>query len=68
MRTHETNKGPRAFPVLRKAFTVTAQSDRLAIDQANKALARFLGKGPVWSDKAWNWTFARAQRVAAEGR
>ncbi len=58
MRRQDTNKGPRAFPVLRKAFTVTAHSDRLAIEQANKALARFLSKGPQWSDEAWSWVFA----------
>ena len=44
--------------VLRKAFTVTARSDCLAIEQANKALARFLSKSPVWSDEQGNWVFA----------
>jgi hypothetical protein len=57
----DTNKGPRDFPVLRKAFTVTAQSDRLAIEQANKALARFLSKSPRWSDEQWNWIFGEAR-------
>ena len=59
MQTRDTNKGPRAFPVLHKAFTVTAQSDRLAIEQANKALARFLSKKPVWSVEDWNWIFQK---------
>lgn len=45
--------------VKRKAFTVTAQSDRLAIEQANKALTRFLSKKPVWSIEDWNWTFQK---------
>jgi hypothetical protein len=45
--------------VKRKAFTVTAQSDRLAIEQANKALARFLSKNPVWSVDDWNWVFQK---------
>ena len=61
----KTNKGPRSFPVLRKAFTVTAHSDRLAIEQANKALARFLSKSPVWSDAEWNWTFQKQARTEA---
>lgn len=45
--------------VKRKAFTVTAQSDRLAIEQANKALTRFLKKNPQWSIEDWNWVFQK---------
>lgn len=45
--------------VKRKAFTVTAQSDRLAIEQANKALARFLARNPQWSVEDGNWTFQK---------
>lgn len=55
----DTNKGPRAFPVLRKAFTVTAQSENEAIERANKALARFLSKGPKWDDAEYDWTFQK---------
>lgn len=49
---------PRTIPVKRKAFTVTAHSDASAIEQANKALARFLRKGPRWSDEHWNWIYS----------
>jgi len=63
--TGETRMGyrgtsnPRPVPVKRKAFTVTAHSEGAAIEQANKALARFLSKGPRWSDEAFNWTFQK---------
>lgn len=63
----ETNKGPRYFPVYQKAFTVTAQNDRLAIEQANKALARFLGKSPRWSDEEWKWVFEQARPLPTAG-
>jgi hypothetical protein len=40
----------------------TRRKDRLAIEQANKALTRFLGKNPHWSDEQWNWVFEKAVR------
>jgi hypothetical protein len=68
--TGETRMGylgsgnPRPVAIKRKAFTVTAHSDRLAIEQANKALARFLGKNPRWDDQAWNWVFDQPSAAA----
>ena len=49
---------PRSVPVKRRAFSVTAHTERDAIERANKALARFLSKGPTWSDQDWNWVFS----------
>lgn len=44
-------------PLKRRAFTVTAHSEAEAIERANKALARFMGKRPRWDDTQYNWTF-----------
>lgn len=49
-------------PIRRKAFTVTAHSKEDAITQANKALKRFLSKGPRWSDEQYNWIFGGTQQ------
>lgn len=54
---------PRLIPVKRKAFTVTAHSEVEAIERANKALTRFLGKQPQWSIEDWNWTFAAKEHT-----
>jgi hypothetical protein len=68
--TGETRMGylgtdnPRHVPVLRKAFTVTAHSEAEAIERANKALVRFLGKKPRWNDQAWNWVFDQPSTAA----
>ena len=54
---------PRPIPVKRKAFTITARSDADAIERANKALTRFLGKHPQWSIEDWNWTCAAKEHT-----
>jgi hypothetical protein len=46
-------------PLKRRAFTVTAHSEQEAIERANKALARFVGKGPRWDDERYEWVFAQ---------
>ena len=59
--TRDTNKGPRSFRCKAKAFSVTAHSDRLAIERANKALARFLSKSPVWHAESYTWMFPKKE-------
>ena len=54
----ETNKGPRTVQRMSAAFSVSAKSEREAIERANKALARFFGKGPIWHRESYSWTFA----------
>jgi len=56
-RTQYLNSGTVHSPVRHKAFTVTAYDESAAIEQANKALARFLSKAPRWDDTIYNWAF-----------
>lgn len=54
---------PRPIPVKAIAFSVSAHSAAEAIERANKTLARFLSKSPVWHAESYSWTFAGKEQV-----